>query len=123
MLHIPRNLLARREPDARFVLHVPDQRIEMDDARAHPDNVRVQREDQQRPFLVRHVELVAEGLEDQLGRGQQPWARAAGRQEPEVVDLCVHRQFDDAGRLALQHDLVGPVHGLQRAVVKDPRLA
>src|SRR5687767_14630239 len=57
LFHIARDLLGSREPDAWLAFHVPNQLIEIDDARPHADDVRVKRQDHHRPFLVRHVEI------------------------------------------------------------------
>src|SRR6185436_19605218 len=119
LLHVVHDLLRGGEPDARLRLHVEDQLLVLRDARTVTGDVGMIGQHQHRPLAIGDVELVAVGLEDQLGRRQRPGALQVRRIDQDPFD----RELDDAGGLAVGDQLVGLVEAHHAAVVEKPRLA
>jgi hypothetical protein len=91
---MPRDLFVRREPDARFALHVPNQPLQQRRARSMAHDVRVHGEDVEAALVVRDVELRLEHLEHRR-RGR---IRAVGvaAEVRKVVENPLDRQLHDA---------------------------
>ena len=103
---------------------MPDQLLEDHHARAVANDVRMHRELVESALGIGHVELAPEDLQHTRRRRVGAQRREAIHVEVDrVVADPLDRQLDDAGRLAVEQQLVAVVVGHQRGVVEQAHVA
>ncbi len=107
-------------PDVALRFGQPDQLLDDPEPRAIADHVRMAGELEDAAFLIGRLELAPEHIEHIRGRRVGTQVLEAMHHEIDrVVADPFHRQFDHAGRLAVEQQLVAIDIGHQRGIVEQ----
>src|SRR5262245_42149999 len=96
-LNVSGDLLSGRKPDTWLGFHVVDQLVQIQDARATTDNMRMQGKHEHRALFIGDIEILLVDFEDQFRRRE----RSASAEVRRVIEGPVDREFYHASGLAI----------------------